>query len=172
MVWMENAPIGVLQSVRMDYLQGVPLYEDKPEHGLVLKLIMLLPAVLAAAGIYHWFTGDALGGIALLVPALIVGLVFWLVFPRAYRVYEDHLCIVLGGPFLVRIGFHNVKTIRVASGSSLSVNFCTRITRTCVEIVKKKGLSIMITPTIPDSFVEEANRALGQWAKTGARRAQ
>ncbi len=49
---------------------------------------------------------------------------------------------------------------------SFSVNFVTRITRSYVEIVKRKGLSIAITPTANDSFVENANRALEQWLKT------
>jgi len=167
---MEETPIGVLQCVRMNYSQGVPLYEDKPEYGLILKLILVLPAGLIAASIYLWSTGDASGGIALLVEALIIGLAFWFLFPRQYQVYEDHLRVVLGGPFSVKVGFQNVQAIRITSRLSLSVNFVTKITKSCVEIVKKKGVSIAITPTVAESFVEEANRAMDRWAKTGAQR--
>jgi hypothetical protein len=150
----------------MDYWQGVPLYQDRPKYGLVLKIILVLPVVLIAAGIYYWSTGEATGGIAFLAQAMVIGLAFWFVFPREYRVYEDHLRIVLGGPFSVKVGFQNVKAVRITSRSSLSVNFITRITRTYVEIAKKKGISIVITPTVAESFVEEANRALVRWAAT------
>ena len=165
---MEEAPISVLQSVRMDYSHGVPLYQDKPKYGLVLKLILVLPVVLIAAGIYYWSTGEAAGGMAFLSQALVIGLAFWFVFPREYRVYEDHLRVVLGGPFSVKVGFQNVKAVRITNRSSLTVNFVTRITRTYVEIAKKKGISIAITPTVAESFVEEANRALARWAARGS----
>jgi len=98
----------------------------------------------------------------------VIGLAFWFVFPREYRVYEDHLRIVLGGPFSVKVRFQNVKAVRITNRSSLTVNFVTRITRTYVEIAKKKGITIAITPTVAESFVEEANRALGRWAAAGS----
>ena len=102
----------------------------------------------------------------MLLEAFIVGLIFWLVFPREYRVYEDHLRIVLGGPFSVKVGFENIRAIRTTGKTAFTVNFVTRITKSYVEIAKKRGLSIAITPTDNDSFVENANRALEQWLRT------
>jgi hypothetical protein len=75
---------------------------------------------------------------------------------------------VLGGPFSVKIGFQNIKAIGITSRVSFSINFVTRITRSYVEIVIKKGMSIAITPTDDKSFVEKANQALSQWVKTSA----
>ena len=148
----------------MDYPPGIPLRQDRPEYGLVLRLILVLPVALAVASIYFWVTGEAELSIVLLAQALVIGLVFWFVFPREYRVYKDHLCVVLGGPFSVNVGFGNVKAVRATSTTSLSINFVTRTTRSYVEITRKKGASIAITPTAPESFVEEANRALARWA--------
>ena len=156
----------MLQSVRMDYSPGVPLYQDRPQYGLVLKLIPLLPVALAIAGIYYWAAGEATPGLVLLAQALVIGLVLWFVFPREYRVYEDHLRIVLGGPFSVKVGFENLKAVRATSRMSWGVNFVTRITRSYVEIARNKGPGIAITPTVPESFVQEANRALTRWAAT------
>lgn len=150
----------------MKYSTSIFLYEDKPTYGLLLKLILVIPVAFLVASIYLWLSGDATGSLALLLEACIIGLIFWFVFPRAYQVYEDHLRIVLGSPFSVKVGFHNVKTIRITSRTSFTVNFVTKITKSYVEIVKKKGLSIAITPTDNDTFVENANRALGQWLKT------
>jgi hypothetical protein len=151
----------------MKYSKSPLLYQDEPAYGLLLKLIVaIIPAVFLAASIYVWSLGDTSGGLALLLEAFIIGLILWVVFPRKYQVYEDHVRIVLGGPFSVKVGFENIKTIRVTSRLSFSVNFVTRITKSYVEIAKKKGLSIAITPTANDTFVENANRALRQWVKT------
>jgi len=105
----------------------------------------------------------------MLTGGLIAGLTYWLVFPREYQVYEDHLRIVLGGPFSVKVGFGNVRAVGVTRKFSSGLNLTTTITRTHVEIVKRRGMSIAITPSDAEAFVREANRALSRWGETGAR---
>ena len=122
-------------------------------------------AQLLATGIYVLSLGDSYTGLVLLVEAFIIGFIFWVVFPRRYQVYEDHVRIVLGGPFSVKVGFDKIKAIVVTSRLTFSVNFVTKFTKSYVEIVKKRGLSIAITPRANDLFVENANRALSQWVK-------
>jgi hypothetical protein len=158
----------VLQSVHMDYSQSVLLYQDRPKYGLFLKLILIIPVILLASGIYLWSTGDAIGGLVLLTEAFIIGLIFWFVFPREYQVYENHLRIVLGGPFSVKVGFQNIEAIRITNRLSFNINFVTRIIGSYVEIAIKKGMSIAITPADKESFVGKANLALSQWLKIGA----
>lgn len=163
---MEMGPVGVLQSIRMDYSQSVLLYQDKPKYGLLLKLVLVIPVILLASSIYSWYTGDAFIGLTLLIEAFIIGLILWFVLPREYQVYENHLRIVLGGPFTVKIGFQNIEKIGITDRFALTVNFATRVTGTHVEIVIKRGMSIAITPADYESFVEKANLALDQWART------
>ena len=150
----------------MQYSKSILLYQDKPRYGLLLKLILIIPAAFLVGSLYLWLSGDISGSLALLLSAFIMGLVFWFVFPREYQVYDDHLCRALGRPFSVKVRFQNVKTIRMTSRTGLTVNFVTRITKSYVEIVKKRGWSIAITPTSSDAFVENANRALEQWVRT------
>ena len=138
----------------MQYSTSILLYQEKAKYGLLFKLILIIPAAFM------------MGSLALLPGALISGLVFWLVFPREYQVYEDHLRIALGGPFSVKVGFKDIKIVRITSRTGLTINFVTRITKNYVEIVKKRGWSIAITPTDNDTFVENANQALEQWLKT------
>ena len=158
----------MVQSVRMDYSQSVLLYQDKPKYGLIMKLILIIPVILLASGIYLWSTGDAIVTLALLTEAVIIGLIFWFVLPREYQVYENHLRIVLGGPFSVKVGFQNIEAVRITSRMSFNIHFTTTITRSYVEIVIKKGMSIAITPTDDKTFVEKANQALSQWEKRQA----
>jgi Bacterial PH domain len=158
----------VLECVQMDYSQGILLYQDKPRYGLLLKIVLIVPVVLLGSGIYLWSTGDTFLSLPLLIEAFVIGLVFWFVFPREYQVYDNHLRIVLGKPFSLKVGFQNIETIRITSRFSFTINFATRIARSYVEIAVKKGMSIAITPTDGESFIDKANQALSQWAKTDA----
>ncbi len=152
------------------YSKSMLLYQDEPEYGAVLKLIIfIVPVMLLGLGIYLGSSGESSGALVLLFEALFVGLIFWFIFPRSYQVHEDHLSIVLGGPFTVKIGFAQIKTVEVTSKTALTVNFATRITTAYVRIVKKKGLSIAITPKSNESFADNANRALHRWQETTIR---
>ncbi len=134
-----------------------------------MKLIIVIMPVSLLVTIYLVFSsGERDGGLALLAEAFIVGLILLTVSPRSYQVYEDHLQIVLGEPFSVKvkIGFDKIKSIQVTSQLVLSVNFATRMTGSYVAITPKRGLTIAITPRDNAAFVENANRALGEWLKT------
>jgi aromatic ring-cleaving dioxygenase len=150
----------------MSNTNSLLLYQDEPTRSLLKLIMLIVPAALLLVSIYLWSSGDSSGGLALLLEASFIGLIFWVVFPRKYQVYEDHLRIVLGEPFAVKIGFDKIMTVEVTSRTALTVNFTTTITKTYVRIVKKQGLSIAITPTSNDLFVDNANRALSQWART------
>ncbi|MFC2043960.1 PH domain-containing protein [Chloroflexota bacterium] len=128
-------------------------------------IIVVIPVAILIGSISLFSSGNNADGLALLFELIIIGLIFWVVFPRRYQVYEDYLRIVLGGPFSVKVGFGNIKTIEVTSKQILSINFVTKLTKNYVEIAKKRGLSIAITPGDNDSFVENTNRALSQWVK-------
>ncbi len=154
----------------MNYSKSLLLYQDVPAYGLFLKLlIVIMPVAMLAAGIYVFSSGDSDDGLALLIEAFIIGFIFWVVFPRRYQIYEDHVRIVLGGPFSVKVGFNKIKTLRVTSRQTLSVNFVTKLTKNYVEIAIKRGLSIAITPGDKDLFVENANQALIRWTETRGR---
>ncbi len=145
------------------------LYEDKPAYSTVLKVvIVLVPGLLLFNSLFFWSAGDMEAARALLIEALIIILIFWLVFPRSYKIYEDHIRIALGGPLSVKVGFDNVKAVRVSSNLSFGVNFATAISRSYVEIVKVRGARIAITPKDRESFVDNASRALEAWKKERA----
>ena len=150
----------------MSYSKSLLLYQDKPAYGLLLKLIVVIvPVGFLVTSIYLWFSGENTGGLVMLAEAFFIGLIFWIIFPRRYQVYEDHLRIVLGGPFAVKIGFNRITAVEVTSRIGFTINFVTRITKTYVRIVKRGGLDVAIAPKSSDSFVENANQALGQWSK-------
>ena len=154
----------------MDYSKSIMLYQDEPEYGLLLKLIIIVPpAILLATSIGLSKAGESSGSLAMLFEFIFITFLFWVIFPRSFRIYEDHISIKLGGPFAVNTGFDTITSITVTNRQTLSVNFATRITKDYVEIVKTKGLSIAITPKNNAEFVENANRSLTQWRNTRER---
>jgi hypothetical protein len=98
-----------------------------------------------------------------LAEALLIALIFWSVFPRSYQIYEDHIRIVLGGPFSSSIRFEYIETVLKTDRFGLNVNFVTRFARNYVRIVRKKGTSVAITPGDYDMFIENAAGALNDW---------
>jgi Mg2+/Co2+ transporter CorB len=148
----------------MRYSKGLVLYQDEPVYGLFLKVIMIVvPVSLLVTSISLAYSGESEGALALLVETFIISLIFLSVFPRRYQVFEDHLRIALGGPFSVKVGFSNIKTVRVTTKLNFGVNFATRMTGSYVEIALKRGLNINITPRDNASFAENANRAINEW---------
>ena len=72
--------------------------------------------------------------------------------------------IILGGPFALNILVSNIREVRAASASKAfaywGLRFATS-TQSIVEIVRKKGLSLVISPANADMFLEQLNQALG-----------
>jgi hypothetical protein len=150
----------------MDYSRSQLVYQDEPT-GLALKIMVtILPLGLLVTGIFMLSSGEKEGSVILAVEALAVGLLLWSIFPRGYRVYEDHLRIVLGGPFSVKIGFTEIASVETTSRTAVTIHFATAMARTYVIINKKSGLNIAITPKSNELFVENANRSLHRWQET------
>ena len=148
----------------MKHSRSLLLYQDEPEYGLLLKFIMV--TVLGASligSLLLWSSGDNVDSIILLAEAFFVGLIFWSVFPRRYQIYEDHIRIILGGSFSVRIRFDNIEAVRTTNRFVLSINFVTKFAKYYVEIDKIRGMSVAITPRDNDLFIEHANSALNNW---------
>ena len=151
----------------MRYSKGLVLYQDEPGLGLFPRLIILMvPTILLISSYYLFSRGETHGGQALLLEAFIIAGILLAVFPRAYRVYEDHLRIVLGGPFSIKIGLDKIKSVEITDKQRFSVNFASRVTGKYAAIIMKKGMTIAITPKDNEQFVEYANRAISEWAKT------
>ena len=70
----------------------------------------------------------------------------------------------MGGPFAINIPFSNIAEVRSASGSEAfayrGLRFATS-TQNVVEIVRKEGLNLVISPLSGDTFLEQSNQVCG-----------
>jgi hypothetical protein len=156
----------------MRYQHSLLLYQDEPGYGLFLKLIfIIIPASLLISSYFLFSSGEKEGGLVLLLEAFVISLIFLAVFPRKYQVYEDHIRVVLGGPFFVRMGFDRINKIVLAHSYSsvLTMNFVTRFSSNYVRIEAGRGMSLAITPQDYNLFIENANRALAEWTRENPR---
>jgi len=138
------------------------LYEDTPKYDFWLKLI--LGGVLALTfvlGVILIF--DDIGvALAMFGVTLFDALLFKAILPRRFQIFEDRLRILLGGPFAINVPFSNIADAKLASGSKAfaywGIRFATS-THHVVEIVRKKGLNLVISPSHDDMFLEQLNQA-------------
>ena len=89
-------------------------------------------------------------------------LLFKAILPRRYQIFEDRLRILMGGPFAINISFSNIEEAKPASGRKAFAYRSLRLatsTNHVVEIVRKKGLNLVISPSNDDMFLEQLNQA-------------
>ena len=138
------------------------IYEDTPKYDLWLKLI--LGGVLALTlilGIIFIFQ-DSKVALAMFGVTLFDALLFKVILPQRFQIYQDRVKIVLGGPLAINIPFSNIRTVRMVSTRKVFVYWGNRFatsTHSIVEIVRKKGLNIVISPTNDEMFLEQLNQA-------------
>jgi hypothetical protein len=140
------------------------IYEDTPRYDTFFKVIMILPVFFVVGGAYYLATAEGEASISMFATAILMGAIYWAVFPRKYQILENRIHIALGGPFYLDIPLDNVETAREPKGISLGINFATCFSsKNAVEIIKKRGMRVNITPSDRDLFLENLNKVLNDW---------
>lgn len=139
------------------------MYEDMPRYDRITKI--LIAAILGAflvAGIVLLFYAVA-AGMAVFGDTLLVALIFYFVFPRRYQVFNTKLRIVLGWPLGWDIPLSTIGGAHAAPGTTRWIYKGVRLATssgTLVEIVRKKGVNVIISPSNKEAFLERLNDVL------------
>ena len=146
------------------YIMDSIIYQDTPRYDVWLKGIMLLPVFLLLMGVYYLIIAQTEAAIGMFATTVLMGAIYWAVFPRKYIILDSKIKIALGGPFSFSIPFSNLETARKPEGISLGINFATTFLRQhIVEIKTKRGWNVNITPRDRELFLENLNKALNDW---------
>jgi len=138
------------------------LHQDKPKYDLWMKLI--LGSIIAFTFILGivFISQDTEAAIAMFGITIFDGLLFKAILPSRFQIFDDKLRILLGGPLSINIAFSNIAEVKPASGSKAfvywGIQFATS-TSHVVEIVRKKGLNLVISPSNPEMFLEQCKQA-------------
>ena len=149
-------------------LMELIVYEDRPGYGAAFKAILALPIAILLLVSYQAVTGgQAEGSLVGLAVAAAVVLLLWLLMPRRYVVMNDRLKVILGGPFAVTVRYDNIRAVSAPPGPLLTMNLATSLSpRRVVYVVCRKGMSLAITPSDRDAFLNHVNTALKSYARS------
>ncbi len=142
---------------------GYLMYEDTARYDRLqfVFLVIIIAATLAPAIVLLFL--DPTGAAVMFGATLLDVLIFHLVFPRRYQVFNTKLRIVLGWPINWDIRLSTIKEARPAPGISTWIYGGVRLatsSATAVEIVRKKGMGVIISPSDRETFLERLNDAV------------
>ncbi|MCS7144952.1 MAG: PH domain-containing protein [Archaeoglobaceae archaeon] len=147
------------------------LYEDRPYYDNWAKLVlsfgpslMLLLILLIEYKLLPTESAeeDILAKEILLISLVAIVVVYWAILPRKYEISHDKFRIVLG-IFSYTIPIEDIAEVRRAGMRGAFIyrgaRFNTSI-KNIVEIRKKNGGGVLISPSNPEIFIDFLNRAL------------
>lgn len=155
------------------------LYEDKFKYSAGIYLVLAIPLVFLLALGYLFYLDvhkkdifpsesadeSELGAKIIWASALFVLLVYWLSLPRKILIFSDRIKLKYG-LFLFPVSFANIEGAKPASGIPLfAVISSVTSFSTQVEIVRKNGMNIRISPFQRDRFLESLESALSAWQR-------
>ncbi|MFC2006656.1 PH domain-containing protein [Chloroflexota bacterium] len=138
------------------------LYEDKPKYDVWIKV--LLGGVVALTFIMgiNQISVDTKEAFSVFGVVLFEIILFRIILPRRFQILSDKLRIVLGRPFAINIPLSDIEEVRSRTGIKafiyFGVRFATSSSHT-VEIIRKKGLNMVISPANDDEFIKQLNQA-------------
>ena len=155
------------------------LFEDQVKYDLWVKILLVLSilVLLALGFLFHTdaYSRDVLpgetakesriGALVVFAAAIFNALLYWSILPRKIFIYQERIRIKFG-LFFYSIPFSTVQSASVTKG----IKFGTYISaltsyRNQVEIVRKKGLRVRVSPAHVDQFIEAFNRVLLEWRR-------
>jgi len=155
------------------------LFEDKIKYDLWIKIILISSIILLLAlALLFYVDGykqDVLksepakeskaAAITLFATIAFVLIVYWTVLPRNVYIFQDRVTIKYG-VFSLNFRLENIESAKAAGGLPLG-NIWSSITsfKNQIEIIRKKGMNVRISPSRRDLFVENLNRALMEWRR-------
>ncbi|MFC1958864.1 PH domain-containing protein [Chloroflexota bacterium] len=142
----------------MNYL----FYEDKPKYDVWIKVLLVgVVALTFILGIVQ-ISVDTKEALTVFGTVLFEIILFRMILPRRFQILSDKLRIVLGGPFAINIPLSDIEEVRSRTGIKAFVYFGVRFATSSshtVEIIRKKGLNMVISPTNDDEFIKQLNQA-------------
>jgi hypothetical protein len=92
-----------------------------------------------------------------------IALIFYIVMPRKFQIYQDRLTIVLGAPFSLSIPLVKIKAVKRISGTRTyvfsGIKFVTS-TRYLIEISRSDGPGYLISPRNGEFFQQQLQAAV------------
>jgi hypothetical protein len=147
---------------------GYLLYETASDYDKWQKLVFIIvPAVTFVVGLVLLMKDMSDAATTAFAITVFLALLFHIIAPRKFQLYEDRLRVLLGKPFSFSISLNSIKNVRPASAGKAYVYWGVRwatSSNNVVEIERRKGLNMVISPSNSDTFVAQINDALKNYS--------
>lgn len=147
------------------------IHENRPKYDFWIKLALSFAPTLIAVLLflihYNFIPSEneyeAKMGENILFASLIgIMALYWLILPRKYEIHEDRIKIVMGA-FSYTVELKSISEVKRAESWKVfaykGIRFATSA-KNAVEIKRKKGVSILISPSNPELFIEILQRTM------------
>lgn len=127
----------------------------------IIVFLVIIAATIVPAIVLLFF--DTEGAAFMFGVTLLDILIFHLVFPRRYQLYNTKLRIVMGWPISWDIRLSTIKEARPAPAMSTWLYGGFQLatsSATAVEIVRRKGMGVIISPSDRQTFLKQLNAAV------------
>jgi len=147
-----------------------PIYEVAPSYDRWFKLIIIgIPVITLTLGVIYFFY-DREASTTMFALTVFYGILFHAITPRRFQIYDDRIRMVFGKPFAVNLSLANIREVKATSGAKAfffgGLRFATSSSN-IVEIVRSKGLDLVISPADRETFINQFNTALNQYRNSG-----
>lgn len=136
--------------------------QDAPRSAALWAVMALVLGLTLVPGVVFLFFTVG-GAVVMFGMTALDALMIYFVIPRRYQVYNTKLRIVLGWPLAWDIPLSTIMEARPADGfdswAYAGVRFAT-YSKTPVEILRRRGLNVIITPCDREDFLSRLNEAL------------
>ena len=156
------------------------IFEDSIKYDIGIKVVLIFSVgLLIVLGILFYvdaresdiFPGEPAaksrtGSFVLFAAAVLLMAVYWLILPRTIAVSQKGL-ILRFRAFSWNISFATIRSINPVSGIIVwwAHSWITSY-RNQIEIIRKYGLRIRVSPSRRDQFLEYAHKAFADWRNT------
>lgn len=143
--------------------QAYLVHEEEAPRGAVLWVVLALalaPTLVLGVVFLRFYVGGAAIMFGLTV---LFAIMFYLVIPRRYQVYNTKLRIVLGWPLGWDIPLSTIREAQPADAFDAWAYAGVRLatsSRTPVEIVRRRGWNVIISPSDREVFLNRLNEAM------------
>lgn len=147
----------------MSVQSGALIYADVPPYDRLTKVLMVgVPSAFLIAGAVLLFLHLRLA-LAMLVDLVVFTLVLHFALPRRYELYTTRLRIVMGWPLRWNIPLSTIAKVRPAPDYTRFLYWGVRLatsSKTLVEIVRRKHMNVILSPSDRGEFLAKLDRAL------------
>jgi len=154
----------------MDMFSNVVVFEDVPAYDSLTKYILggIIASTFIAGIVLLAF--EVIGAVIMFVATAIDAVVIRAVLPKRFEIYEDRLKIVLPGPFHLTIPFRDIIRVGQATKDTAWIYWGIRFSTSSkylVEIERKNGMNVILSPSMEDRFIEQLEQVRGNWKEPG-----